>query len=75
VNLVKALYQTKTALNRHKEKQHPVTQAMNVMTRSKFQDLKCAINKLVESTEANLQELKKIKMEFFENCKPVRLKK
>ena len=69
----KAPYKTRTALNRHKQKKHDLVkvsivtqqpQEIYMMTRSKFQDLNCAINKLVESTEANLQELKKIKMEL-----------
>jgi len=74
-----AQYKTETALDRHKQKKHNVDkvsivtkkpQEMYMMTRSKFQDLNCAINKLVESTEANLQELKKIKEEI-ENMKLV----
>jgi hypothetical protein len=69
----KASFKTNTALNRHKQKKHDsakvsiVTeqpQLMYMMTRSKFQELNCTMNKLVESTEANLQELKKVKMEL-----------
>jgi hypothetical protein len=70
----KSIYKTSAALKRHKSKRHDTLAVPKVVqqvpkeftymvTRSKIQNFNTRIEKLVDSTEANLQELKKMKME------------